>query len=81
MDAASVKTLLQQHMQDCEFHVEGEGSHYNIAAIGDVFEGLRPVKKQQLVYAALKDHIADGSIHAVNIRTYTPAEWQDRAQT
>jgi acid stress-induced BolA-like protein IbaG/YrbA len=79
MDAASVKALLQNHMQECEFHVQGEGSHYDIAAIGEVFEGLRPVKKQQLVYGALKDHIADGSIHAVNIRTFTPAEWQEQA--
>lgn len=79
MDAATVKGLLQNHMHDCEFHVQGEGSHYNIAAIGSVFEGLRAVKKQQLVYAALSDHIADGSIHAVNIRTFTPAEWQARA--
>jgi acid stress-induced BolA-like protein IbaG/YrbA len=79
MDAAKVKALLQNHMQDCEFHVQGQGSHYDIAAIGSVFEGLRPVKKQQLVYAALSDRIADGSIHAVNIRTFTPAEWQARA--
>jgi acid stress-induced BolA-like protein IbaG/YrbA len=79
MDAAAVKELLQSHMQECEFHVQGEGSHYDIAAIGDVFEGMRPVKKQQLVYGALKDHIADGSIHAVNIRTFTPAEWQEQA--
>jgi acid stress-induced BolA-like protein IbaG/YrbA len=79
MDAAAVKELLQNHMQECEFHVQGEGSHYDIAAIGDVFEGMRPVKKQQLVYGALKDHIADGSIHAVNIRTFTPAEWQEQA--
>ena len=78
MDAATVKALLQAHLADCEFEVRGEGSHYDIIAIGPVFEGLRPVKKQQLVYAALSDQIADGSIHAVNIRTYTPAEWQDR---
>ena len=79
MDAAAVKALLQSHMPACEFHVQGEGSHYDIVAIGAVFEGLRPVKKQQLVYAALTDHISDGSIHAVNIRTFTPAEWQARA--
>jgi acid stress-induced BolA-like protein IbaG/YrbA len=36
---------------------------------------LRPVKKQQLVYAVLNSHIADGTIHAVNIRTYSPTEW------
>ena len=76
MDAAIVKVLLQTQLTDCEFHVQGEGNHYDITAIGSVFEGLRPVKKQQLVYAALSDNIADGSIHAVNIRTFTPQEWQ-----
>ncbi len=76
MDAATVKVLLQTHMDGCEFHVQGEGNHYDITAIGAVFVGLRPVKKQQLVYGALSEHIADGSIHAVNIRTFTPAEWE-----
>ncbi len=79
MDADAVKALLQAHMPDCEFHVQGEGSHYDITAIGDAFEGLRPVKKQQLVYGALKDQIADGSVHAVNIRTFTPAQWREQA--
>jgi acid stress-induced BolA-like protein IbaG/YrbA len=79
MDAATVKDLLENHLPDCQFEVRGEGSHYDIVAIGEVFAGLRPVKKQQLVYAALSDQIAAGSIHAVNIRTYTPAEWQGGA--
>ena len=76
MDAATVKTLLESHLEDCDVQVQGEGNHYDITAVGALFDGLRPVKKQQLVYAALSDHIADGSIHAVNIRTFTPAEWQ-----
>ena len=79
MDAATVKTLLESHLEDCEVQVQGEGNHYDITAVGALFDGLRPVKKQQLVYAALSDHIADGSIHAVNIRTFTPAEWQAQA--
>ena len=79
MDAAAVKALLENHLENCTFHVEGEGANYNIEAIGEVFDGLRPVKRQQLVYGALGDHIADGSIHAVNIRTYTPQEWESRA--
>lgn len=76
MDAATVKALLLNHLPDCEFHVQGEGSNYDITAVGEVFEGLRPVKKQQLVYGALNEEIASGAIHAVNIRTLTPAEWQ-----
>jgi len=81
MDAATVKGLLQAHLEDCEFLVQGEGNHYDITAIGDVFEGLRPVKKQQLIYAALSEQIADGSIHAVQIRTFTPQEWDGGAQS
>ena len=76
MDAATVKVLLQNHLPECEFHVQGEGANYDITAIGQVFEGLRPVKKQQLVYGALSEEIAEGSIHAVNIRTFTPEQWQ-----
>jgi acid stress-induced BolA-like protein IbaG/YrbA len=79
MDAAAVRQLLQNHLLECEFHVQGEGNHYDITAIGEVFDGLRPVRRQQLVYGALGDCIADGSVHAVNIRTFTPAEWQARS--
>ncbi|MCR9105840.1 MAG: BolA/IbaG family iron-sulfur metabolism protein [Gammaproteobacteria bacterium] len=79
MDVTEVQALLQAHMPECEFHVQSEGGHYHIEAIGDVFDGLRPVKKQQLVYAALGQSIAEGAMHAVNIRTYTRAEWEARA--
>ena len=61
MDAATVKVLLQSHLADCEFHVQGEGSNYDITAIGNVFEGLRPVRKQQMVYAALSLTPAGGT--------------------
>lgn len=79
MDAPTVTALLQKQLEDCEIQVQGEGNRYDITVIGELFEGLRPVKKQQLVYAALSDCIADGSIHAVNIRTFTPAQWQAQA--
>lgn len=76
MDVDQITSLLQSELSDCEIAVSGEGSHYEITVVGEIFSGLRPVKKQQLVYAALNEQIADGSIHAVNIKTYTPEEWQ-----
>lgn len=79
MDAATVTTLLQSKLEGCEIHVEGEGNRYDITVIGEVFADMRPVKKQQLVYAGLSEQIADGSIHAVNIRTFTPEQWQGLA--
>ena len=79
MDAAIVKALVEAELDQCEIDVQGEGSNYDITAVGSVFEGLRPVRRQQLVYAALNAQIADGSIHAVNIRTYTQEQWQEQA--
>jgi acid stress-induced BolA-like protein IbaG/YrbA len=79
MDAAAVQVLVSTQLGDCEVTVEGEGSHYDILVVGEMFAGLRPVAKQQLVYAALGEQIADGSIHAVNIRTFTADEWREQA--
>jgi acid stress-induced BolA-like protein IbaG/YrbA len=79
MDAATVRTLLEAHLEGCQVHVEGEGDRYDITVVGAVFEGMRPVQKQQLVYGGLTEQIASGSIHAVNIRTFTPDQWQSLA--
>ncbi|MFO7550161.1 MAG: BolA/IbaG family iron-sulfur metabolism protein [Haliea sp.] len=76
MDAATVTALLEAHLEGCQIQVEGAGDRYDITVIGDLFEGKRPVQRQQLVYAALNEQIANGSIHAVNIRTFTPGQWQ-----
>ncbi len=76
MDADSVQQLVNRHLDNCEVSVEGQGNHFDILVVGEVFAGLRPVAKQQLVYAALGEQIADGSIHAVNIKTFTPEQWR-----
>jgi acid stress-induced BolA-like protein IbaG/YrbA len=79
MQPNEIKALLNAGLENCDVSVEGEGSHFDILVIGEVFTGMRPVQKQQLVYGVLKDQIASGSIHAVNIRTYTASEWKAQA--
>ena len=54
----------------------GEGCNFEVTVISDVFNGLLPVKRQQQVYKCVNDQIADGSIHALTIKAYTPAQWQ-----
>ncbi len=75
MQNEQVQALLQEQLTDCEVRVNGDGSHFDVTVIGDIFEGLRPVKQQQLVYAVLNEHIASGAIHAVNMRLYTRDQW------
>lgn len=76
MQAEQVKQLLETHLPDCQISVEGDGSHFDIVVIGDIFTGLNAVKRQQTVYAGLRQQISDGSIHAVNIKTFSDSEWQ-----
>ncbi len=76
MQPEEIKSRLESQLKGCQVQVRVDGSHVNLIVVSPAFEGLNPVKKQQLVYAALSDQIADGSIHAVNMKTYTPAEWQ-----
>jgi len=45
-----------------------------IIGVGEVFEGLNAVKRQQFVYKILNPYIVDGRLHAVSIQTFTPAE-------
>jgi acid stress-induced BolA-like protein IbaG/YrbA len=79
MNAQDVKDLLENQLAECEIRVEVDGSHVNIIAVGNIFEGKRTLQRQQLVYAALQEQIASGVIHAVNMKTFTLEEWQENA--
>lgn len=52
-----------------------DGKHTVAVIVSSSFEGLLPVKRQQLVYAALDDAISSGAIHALQMKTLTPAQW------
>lgn len=71
-----VKRLITDGLKDCEVNVRGDGSHFEAIVIGEIFAEMSLVAKQQLVYATVNDRIASGEIHALTIKTYTPAEWQ-----
>ncbi|MAY14204.1 MAG: cell division protein BolA [Thalassobium sp.] len=74
MSPAEILQILQTESPEVSWHVDGDGYKYEVEAVGDVFDGLNAVKRQQFVYRVLNPYIADGRIHAVTIRTYTPAE-------
>ena len=75
MEAQQVAALVKQELPDCEIEVRNEGNHYLVIAIGDRFEGLSPVKKQQLIYGTLNKQLAEGTIHALTIKACTPEQW------
>ncbi len=75
MENNEIKSVLMNALPLEEVHVSGDGSHCQVIAVGEMFGGLSRIKKQQAIYAPLMEFIADNRIHAVSIKTYTPAEW------
>ena len=76
MEISQIEQLLTEQLQLSEVRVSAEGSHYAVTAVGDCFDGVSRVKQQQMIYAPLMAAIADGSIHAVSIKTFTPQQWR-----
>jgi len=76
MEPKQVEELIKAGLPDCEVTVTGDGSHFNATIVGDIFEGMLPVKKQQLVYKTVSEHITSGELHAFTMKTYTVSEWE-----
>ena len=72
MEPEEIKALLQVAIEGSEVEVTVDCSHAHLVVISEAFSGLGPVKRQQLVYGALSEQIADGRIHAVHMKTFTP---------
>ena len=72
MTELELTELLSEAFPGAQVAVALEGGHVDITVISAEFEGLRPVARQQRVYAPLAGLIADGTLHAVNINAQTP---------
>ncbi|QIQ22496.1 BolA family iron metabolism protein IbaG [Zophobihabitans entericus] len=72
-----ISQVLKNAVDLDEVHVSSEdGSHFQIIAVGEIFDTMSRVKKQQTIFTPLAAYIADNRIHAVSIKTYTPTEWR-----
>lgn len=78
MSPQDIKALIEQGIEGATALVEGEGNKFQATVISEKFAGLSSVRKQQLIYATINPQIASGEIHAINMQTYTPEEWEKK---
>ena len=73
MPVDRLESLLRAAFPDAdELRVEdrtGGGDHFQVDVRSERFNGLSLVEQHKLVYAALADPLADGTIHELRIRT------------
>lgn len=78
MTAEELQTLIAAGLPCTHCTVEGDGRHWYATLVSSAFEGLRPIQRHQRVYATLGHRIKSGEVHALSMKTFTPAEWAKR---
>jgi acid stress-induced BolA-like protein IbaG/YrbA len=76
MTAQELQAIIAAGLSCEHLHVEGDGRHWYATLVSAEFEGKRLIQRHQRVYATLGDKIKTDEVHALSMKTYTPAEWQ-----
>lgn len=72
-----ITNQIQQVIPDATVYVASpDGTHYSALVISPSFEGMMLVQQHQTVMNALRDKFNDESLHALQLKTFTPEKWE-----
>jgi acid stress-induced BolA-like protein IbaG/YrbA len=75
MNAEQLRSIIAAGLACTHLEVDGDGRHWSAVVVSEAFAGLRPIARHQKVYATLGQKIQTDEVHALSMKTYTPAEW------
>jgi acid stress-induced BolA-like protein IbaG/YrbA len=78
-----VKAMIQTSLPDAQVQIQdltGGGDHYQVVVISPAFDGKSLVQQHQMVYGAVRQAMSTEEIHALSMKTYTPATWDAERQ-
>ena len=80
MSEVDLKALIEKGIPGAQVMLGGDGCNANVTVISEAFDGVSKLKQQKMVYASLGDLIINGTVHALSIKSYTPAQWESLAE-
>lgn len=78
MNAQEIETLIAAGLPCEHLEVSGDGRHWSALVVSPSFEGLRLIARHKKVYDTLGGRIQTDEVHALSMKTHTPAEWAQR---
>jgi acid stress-induced BolA-like protein IbaG/YrbA len=78
MTADELRSLIATGLPCEHVQVDGDGRHWSAVIVSAAFQGKRPIQRHQLVYATLGARMHTDEVHALSMRTLTPAEWSSQ---
>ena len=76
MTAQELQDLIVAGLPCAHLQVQGDGRHWYATLVSAEFEGKRLIQRHQRVYATLGNRMMTDEVHALSMRTYSPAEWE-----
>jgi stress-induced morphogen len=74
-----IKSTLEKALPGSTIEMQdltGGGDHWQLFIVSPAFEGKGLVEQHRMVNDALKEEMGDQRIHALALKTYTPAQWE-----
>ena len=75
MTADQLQQLIAAGLPCEHLEVEGDGRHWYATIVSAEFEGQRTLQRQRRVSATLGNRMQTDEVHALSMKTFTPAEW------
>ena len=75
MTADQIKDMIAAGIKCEHLELEGDGRHWYATIVSAEFEGRRAIQRHQQVYATLGTKMQNDEVHALSMKTFTPAEW------
>ena len=72
-----IKSTLEKALPGSTIEMQdltGGGDHWQLFIVSPAFEGKGLIEQHRMVNDALKEEMADQRIHALALKTYTPAQ-------
>ena len=75
MTSQELQTIIAAGLPCEHLELSGDGRHWYATIVSPEFEGKRAIARHQRVYATLGGKMQTDEVHALSMKTYTPAEW------
>jgi acid stress-induced BolA-like protein IbaG/YrbA len=79
ISASQIQVLIEAALPGAQVVVRdpnNDGQHFNAMVVAPQFAEITMIKQHRLINEALKAHIDSGEIHALQLKTFTPEQWQ-----
>jgi acid stress-induced BolA-like protein IbaG/YrbA len=76
METREIERRILQALPASRAEVTGTDAHYSAVVVSGAFEGKTRIEQHQMIYALFREEMANQAIHALALKTCTPAEWE-----